>query len=137
MKRDRRSKFGSTLLLLFGVAFGASILWSLWFETLQPLLQQDDQRGLMLHALGVPLIFGGTALFVYGGWVFISDTYGAFADQGFARDAQTIQKTGPGLDLLPVRWRNLMHLLRAWRPGLLRMGLGFALLALGGYLINL
>lgn len=61
----------------------------------------------------------------------------AFRDAEFALDAEAVRRAGPGTDLLRLRWCNFKHLLGAWLPGALRMALGFGLLALGGYLINL
>jgi hypothetical protein len=36
-----------------------------------------------------------------------------------------------------MRWQNARILFRSWIPGLRWLGLGFLLIALGGFLINL
>lgn len=132
-----QSKLIWAVLIAAGTLFVGSILWSLWFDTLLPLWQAGDTRAVAFHAVGVPVIFIGLGVFVHGGWVFVRDTLRSFGDEEFAARVEAVQEAGLGTDLARARWRNFKHLLRAWWPGALRMAFGFALIALGGYLINL
>jgi hypothetical protein len=64
----------------------------------------------------------------------VRDTFGALGDETLQKNVQAIrakQATGA------TRWQNAMILFRAWVPGLRWLGLGFLLIAAGGFLINL
>ncbi len=106
----------------------------MWAETLLPLLRAGDARSVWLHVVGLPLILAGTAVIVYGGYVFVRDTFRAFGDETLQKNVQAIHaKQADG----QMRWQNAKILFRAWLPGLRWLGLGFLLIAAGGFLINL
>lgn len=135
-KKNKRAKnqLANYFWLTVGVAFVGSILWSMWAETLLPLIRAGDTRSVWLHVVGLPLILGGTAVIVYGGIIFVGSTLSAFGDETLQKNLQTIrakQATGK------MRWQNARILFRAWVPGLRWLGLGFLLIAFGGFLINL
>ena len=115
-------------------AFVGSILWSMWSETLLPLIRAGDTRAVWLHLVGMPIILLGTAVFVYGGAIFVRDTFASFADATFQKNYLAIQTKQATMQ---IRWENAKILFRAWVPGLRWLGLGFLLIAAGGFLINL
>jgi len=133
-KKSAESPIGKYILWTAAAVFVGSILWSMWAETLLPLIRAGDTRAVWLHVVGLPLILGGTAVFVYGGIVFVRGTFGAFADPTLLQNYQAIKaKKATG----QMRWENTKILFRSWVPGLRWLGLGFLLIAAGGYLINL
>lgn len=113
--------------------FLLSILWSMWTETLLPLIRAGDTRAVWLHLVGLPLILLGTAVIVYGGIIFVRDTFGVFTDETRQQPARAIQ---PRPASAADRWQNSKILFRAWIPGLRWLLLGFLLIAIGGFLIN-
>jgi hypothetical protein len=56
------------LLAALGAGFAAFFLWSVLFETILPLIERGDKAGLARNLLGIPLVLGGTAGFVWGAW---------------------------------------------------------------------
>lgn len=110
------------LIVLIGL-FVMSILGSIVFETLLPLYRAGDLRRLALNLLGIPIVLAGTGVFVVGGVVFVRDTFRVWA---------TLPPAGP-----QTRGSNAVALLRAWRSGTLILLGGFALIAVGGFIINL
>jgi hypothetical protein len=133
-KKSAESSIGKYVLWAVAAVFVGSILWSMWAETLLPLVRAGNTRAVWLHVVGLPLILLGTAVFVYGGYVFVRDTFDALGDETLQKNVQAIrakQATGA------TCWQNAMILFRAWVPGLRWLGLGFLLIAAGGFLINL
>lgn len=72
-------------LILIG--FVASILWSMWVDTLQPVIRTGDTRALILHMIGLPVILLGAGIFVYGGLLFVRRTFNAM---GAPQTAETM-----------------------------------------------
>lgn len=132
------SGLGKWILVGIAVLFVGSIIWSFIAETLMPLLAAGDSGAVGRNLLGFPIILLGTAIFVYGGFVFVRDTFSAMQDPEMTRNVSQI-RTGDtsAEELRKARRQNLSMLLRSWKDGSLRMALGFALIALGGWLINL
>ena len=130
-KNSRATWLGLTLLALFV----GSILWSMWAETVQPLLRAGDTRGVLLHLVGLPLILAGTAVIIHGGFVFVRDTFHAMAGEAVQANIARFRSGDTGGTA--ARWANARLLFRAWLPGLGRLALGFLLIAGGGFLINL
>ena len=137
-KNNGSPNLGRLALILLGVLFVGSIIWSFLYETLLPLWTAGDVRGIVLHLVGFPIILAGTALFAYGGFVLVRDTFSAMADPQLKDNVTTIEDDAAEPEAVKqARWANARFLFRAWKPGALRMAAGFALIALGGWLINL
>lgn len=113
--------------------FVGSILWSMWVDTVRPLLVEGDTVGVMLHLVGLPLILAGTAVIVYGGALVVRATFQAMGSDEISDNLAQMRASGGA----GARWANARILFRAWLPGLGWMGLGFLLIAIGGFLINL
>ena len=133
-KKSAKSPIGKYVLWAVVAAFVGSILWSMWAETLLPLIRAGDTRSVWLHVVGLPIILGGTAVFVYGGVVFVRDTFRAFTNETMQQNMLLIQTKQA---TKTIRWQNAKILFRAWLPGLRWLGFGGLLIALGGFVINL
>ena len=59
------------LLAAVGASFAAFFLWSILFETILPLIESGDDAGLVRNIIGIPLLVGGTAGFVWGAWLLL------------------------------------------------------------------
>jgi hypothetical protein len=133
-KKTAESPIGKYILWAAAAVFVGSILWSMWAETLLPLIRAGDMRAVWLHLIGMPIILLGTAVFVYGGAIFVRDTFSAFNNETLQENYLAIQTKQATWQ---IRWQNAKILFRSWVPGLRWLGLGFLLIAVGGYLINL
>ncbi len=119
------------------VAFVGSLLWSVWFETLLPLIRAGDWRGLLLNLIGIPLLFAGTGLIVYGGFVFLRAMFRLSASETFQHRVDVLQSgTEDKAALRAARRENLRALWVTWKPGFGWIALGFLLIAAGGFIIN-
>ena len=106
----------------------------MWVDTVRPLVRTGDTQAIWLHVVGLPLILLGTAVIVYGGVIFVRDTFRAFTDETLLQNYASIKaKQASGT----MRWQNAKILFRSWVPGLRWLGLGFLCIAAGGFLINL
>ena len=131
------SRVGRAIGLLIVIAFSSAVLWSIWSETMLPLIQRGDMRGLTLNMIGIPLILLGVSLLAYGGIKFVNQTAIAMGDEEFHARAAFVRS-----DPRPkARWEvwklNLRQLVRLWWPALILMALAFALIGAGGMLINM
>lgn len=126
------------LLIALAVLFVGSIIYSFITETLMPLVDAGDPGAVGRNLVGFPIILLGTAIFVYGGFIFVRDTFGAMGQPEMKANVAEIRAgEGSRQEIRSSRWQNFLMLLRAWKDGALRMALGFGLIAVGGWLINL
>ena len=142
MSRKQKRKVDENRIWKFiGIAvlivFVGSILWSMWAETLQPLIAVGDSRAVMFNLIGLPLILVGVSIFVYGGYVFVRDTYRSYGDETLLESMVTIRSKPSRKEVTAARWQTLRIFWQAWKRGLAWLALGFLLLAAGGFLINL
>lgn len=137
-KQGQNASWGKWLLIALVVLFVGSIVWSFIYETLLPLLEAGDTGAAGRNLLGFPIILVGAAIFAYGGFVFVRDTYGAMQNPQMRENVGLIgDHESPAEAQKRARRANLRLLLGSWKSGSLRMALGFGLIALGGWLINL
>jgi hypothetical protein len=136
-KTSASDKFFRIFGWLILIGFVASILWSMWVDTLQPLIRTGDTRALILNMIGLPVILLGAGIFVYGGLLFVRRTFNALGATQTAENMALMRggKLPPG-ELRQARMQNLKALWDAWKHPLLWLASGFALIALGGFLIN-
>jgi hypothetical protein len=119
------------------VVFVGSVLWSMWVETLWPLIVVGNWRAVVLHLIGLPLILIGVSIFVYGGYLFVRDTYSSYGDEGLLQSMTVIRSKSSREEVSAARRQTLRIFWRAWKLGLAWLALGFLCIALGGFLINL
>jgi hypothetical protein len=130
-------KFQKWALIVIGAAFVGSILWSIVFETLLPLVREGNWLGLANNVVGIPIILLGTAVIVYAGFVFVRDTFSSLAGETLKQNVATIKGKPSPEEVRAARRENMLILFRAWKSGLRWFALGFLLIAIGGFLINL
>ena len=116
-------------------AFIASILWSMWADTLQPLVRAGDLRQASLTALGLGIILCGLALVLRGGWMAASGGLAFLASPEVGARVAVVRSGGEGRR--EAQRANLRALWRAMGPGLLLMALAFGCFGLGGWLTHL
>lgn len=135
---SKDSGLGKWVLIGIGALFVGSIIWSFIAETLMPLLAAGDSGAVLRSIVGFPIILAGTAFIVYGGYIFVRDTFSAMRDPEMVSNvAQIRERTAPAQNVRAARWQNFWMLVRSWKAGTWRMLLGFGLIAVGGWLINL
>ena len=131
------SRMGRAVGLLIVIAFASAILWSIWSETLLPLMRKGDLRGLSLNMTGIPLILLGVGLLVYGGIQFVNRTAVALGDETF-RERASFVRSDPRPEARWEVWKlNLRQLGSLWWPALILLALAFILIITGGMLINM
>lgn len=125
------------LVWLLVIGFVASILWSMWVDSLQPLIQSGDTRAVLFNLIGLPAILLGTGLIVYGGFLFVRSTFTAMSAPETVENIARF-RAGESVpeDLRQARLENLRALWGAWKFPLFWLVFGFLLIALGGFLIN-
>ena len=130
MKREYLPLFAIALL------FAALFVWSVIYETLLPLLRAGDIRGIVAHIVGIPIIVAGTAVFVYGGFRLLRGVFTLMQDKSFKEHALVIKKQPSPKAVREARKAHLQMWGAALRGGILWMAIGFAGIALGGWIIN-
>ncbi|MCX6034034.1 MAG: hypothetical protein NTV38_03515 [Chloroflexi bacterium] len=137
-KRNLSNKIAIIIPWLLLIAFIASIVWSFWFETLQPLIRAGDRRTATFNLIGFPILLTGMIIFVYGGWIFVLDTLRLFSgDKAFVRSVEIVREKSPGKDVKSARLENVRTLWRTWQRGLRWLGFGAGVFVIGGIIINM
>lgn len=137
-KQEQDSPLGKWILIALAVLFVGSIIWSFLSETLMPLLAAGDTGAVARNLAGFPIILAGTAIFAYGGFVFVRDTFSVMQSPQMVENVANIRDDETPQDARRRAQRaSLRALVGAWKDGALRMALGFGLIAIGGWLINL
>lgn len=119
-----------------GALFIFSILWSMWVDTLRPLLRSGDTAGFINNIIGLPIILLATAVIIYGGYRVIKATMSVFGSEQMQENMAIIHGRGEKTAVSQARRQNALGFFRAWANGGAIMLLGFGLMALGGWLIN-
>ncbi len=132
-KELSRSKI---LLALFASLILGAFLWSIVFETLLPLWRANDLQMFARNLIGIPLIFIGLGIFIWGALRFITATYTSMSTPEIRERTKIIRSAAPAEARQQARKANFRALLHAWKPSLSLMLAGFALLAIAGRLIN-
>ena len=120
--------------LLIGLGLVALIVASFLVETLLPLHRSGRTTELLLNLIGFPIVLVGTAVFVHGGFVVVRNTFSAWALPELAENTAAVRKKSAGHREAAARNRSLLF--RAWKPGLIRMLIGFLIIAIGSVVIN-
>ncbi|MEZ0395828.1 MAG: hypothetical protein ABWK53_05300 [Anaerolineales bacterium] len=117
--------------------FLGAILYSMWSETLRPLVRAGESFRALQTALGLALILLAVMVLTWGGFRFVMAILTLMHEASFLQNA-AIGREGTKRHPRPVvraaRGENLRLIGRAALPGCLWMALAFGLLALGGWL---
>lgn len=126
------------LLLLLVTVFFGSIIWSMGYETLLPLLRAEQWPAFIANLVGLPLILIGTAAMLWGFWVFLRDVATLYSSAGWqqAQQGRANRQLGGGERIAAQRQTQSLALAHM-RPGLLMLVGGIALIAIGGYVSRL
>jgi hypothetical protein len=122
-------------LAIFAIVFGGSILWSIFFETLLPLLRMDRNTEFWLNVIGIPILFVGVGLLTWGGFGFVLSVFGALSNPALRRMTQASQDAKVHQEAF-ARSQSALALRRAMQPALIRLALGVMLMVLGSLVIN-
>lgn len=116
--------------------FLLAILWSMWSETLRPLVQAGETAYAFCTALGLVSVMLALLVLTYGGFLVVSRILSAMHEESFVRNAE-IGRAGrrhyPMEVVRASRRENLRLIFHAARPGCLWMVAAFLLLALGSW----
>lgn len=136
-QRTRSEIVWRWLIIGAGALFVGSVVWSALVETLLPLAAAGNMRDFFLNLVGITVAFIGTAVFVYGGVRVVRDTFHTMGDPQVMANVIVVREKPSRADVARARRENTAALWRGWKPGLLWMLGGFAILALGSVFINL
>ncbi|MDK1081232.1 MAG: hypothetical protein QGD88_07100 [Anaerolineae bacterium] len=123
--------------ITFGVLFIGSIIWSIIFETIMPLIRANAIDELILNIVGIPVILAGTIIFIRGGWIFFRDVYSLMGTEEIQVNIDIIRAKSDPQTIKQARRKNIILLWQSWKPGLKQLAWGFFLIAVGGMGINL
>jgi len=125
-------------LIIAGILLTAGIFYSAITETLIPLLDEGRTTEFIYNIIGIPVIITGTSLFVYGGIIFVIDTFKLFGQEKMITNIENIRNKTAGKKIKSEsRKENIKMLLLAWRRGGKFLGIGALLIICGGITINL
>jgi len=108
------------------LVFFGSIIWSMGYETLLPLLRNEQWLAFLANLLGLPIILAGTAIMLWGFWVFLRDV-------GGGGNGQTLQPPTRQMSR-EQRKATQQEALARMKPGLFRLVGGMLLIAIGGFI---
>ncbi len=123
------------LIVLGALILVGLIVHSFIRETVLPLHRAGRRTEMLLNLGGFPVVLGGTALFVRGGFLLVRDTFRVWISPELAENTARIRSKSP--HAREAARANRAILFGAWKPGLLRLAGGFALIAIGSVMINL
>ncbi|MBX3045848.1 MAG: hypothetical protein KF698_02500 [Anaerolineales bacterium] len=126
------------VLWLAALIFFGSIIWSMFYETLLPLLRAEQWLAFFTNLLGLPLILIGTAAMCWGLWLFLRDT-ATFTNTSEWRStqAQIHQIKIQGAERKAAQRKVLGLAWAGWKPSAVWLAGGLGLIAAGGILSNL
>lgn len=125
------------LWISLGVLFIGSIIWSIIFETILPLIRANAISELVLNIVGIPVILIGMIIFVRGGWIFVRDVISIMDIEEIKVNTEIIRTKSDPQAVKQARRQNLILFWQSWKPGLKQLALGYILIAIGGMGINL
>ena len=135
-RAERNKKLAKWGLYAVLAIFVASILWSMWVETLRPLLRSGDTAAFVNNLIGLPITLIATGFIIYGGYRVILASLSTLTSDPVKKNLAVITSEEKDDGLRSAQLQNAMMFFRAWVPGGSIMLLGFGLMALGGWLIN-
>lgn len=120
--------------------FLLAILWSMWSETLRPLVEAGETVHALYTALGLGSIVLALLVLTYGGFLLVSRVLWTMHEESFVRNAEIDhagRKHYPPEVVRAARRENLRLVFHAARPGCLWMAAAFLLMVLGAWICSL
>lgn len=115
--------------------FLSALLWSMWSETLRPLVQAGEYIQAIRTAIGLALIVLSMLLLTYGGFRVVAQVMGLTGTEIF-ENMRAGTRRYPHERARTARLENARLLFRAARPGCLWMAMGLVLLVAGSIAIR-
>lgn len=135
---NKEKRIFLTIIIIDGIIFTAFVFQSVITETLLPLINKNDYRGFILNLIGFLIIYTGTLIIVYGGFLFVKNTYILFQQEDFnARYEMLREKSISKEKKKQIRKENTKCLFLAWKDGSRWLAIGFFLFIIGSIIINL
>lgn len=134
--RGRRFSRRALLAWIGLVLFAGALVWSMWSETVRPLVQEGEIGRAIRTSFGMTAILAAVVAIIYGGFRIVSQILKTLRDQTVLENAELIrQRRHRSREAVRAASRaNRRAVLRALYPGAVWMIGGFGLLALGGWL---
>ncbi|MCX8031900.1 MAG: hypothetical protein N3B14_00660 [Thermoleophilia bacterium] len=118
------------------IAFAGALVWSMWSETVRPLVEEGETSRAIRTSFGMVAILAAVVAILYGGFRIVSKILKTLRDPTVVKNAELIrQRRHQAKEVVrKARRANSRAILRGLYPGSVWMIGGFALLALGGWL---
>jgi hypothetical protein len=98
--------------------FVASMLVSIWVETLIPIARAGDTHRLIYNLLGIPLILIGLGGIIFGGYLFLKNMLQIGSLESYRNNIDIISTYPSPEKVQLARRKNIRLLLLAWKPGI-------------------
>jgi len=121
---------------VLAAVFGGSILWSIFFETLQPLLRAGRTTEFWLNIVGIPVLFAGVGLLAWGAWDLVRGIFTIQADPESKRAMIQASEDAEKRQAVLASNPNLQALVRSVGPSARRFLSGLGLIVIGSLLSN-
>lgn len=107
-------------------------------ETLIPLWYEDKTDEFFHNLIGIPIIFAGTGIFIYGGYRIVKDTFAVLNNEKLISNTSKIRTNEVSKEIKSTaRKENFQMLITAWIKGAKYLGIGALLIIAGGIIINI
>lgn len=135
---EKNSNIGKYIIYAIAVIFFGALVYSAVTETLIPLREEGKKDEFFHNLIGIPVIFAGTAIFVYGGYRIVKDTFAVLNNEKLINNTSIIRTKEISKEIKSsARKENFNMLIKSWEPGAKWLGLGVLLITAGGITINL
>jgi len=135
---EKNSKIGKYIIYAVAVIFFGVMVYSAVTETLIPLRNEGKKDEFFHNLIGIPVIFAGTGIFVYGGYRIVRGTFSVLSDEKLISNTSKIRTKEISKEIKSAaRKENFRMLIKAWKQGAKWLGLGALLITIGGITINL
>ncbi len=120
--------------LIFTVLYFTSAI----FETLIPLYDEKNYKSFVFNIIGILILYIATLIVVYGGAIFVKDTFLLYSDPDFMKRVELLRnKFTSKEEKKKIRIENTKLLFKTWKKGSKWLALGLLLIIIGGIIINL
>ncbi len=127
----------NTLLILIAIGLVSSVILSVFFETLLPLLRTEQWAAFVSNLIGIPIILCATGVLFWGGWRFLQETARLQTKPEWLRMQQLRQTRSSSAERRALQGTILRMMLAAWKPGVLWLLSGTLLFILGDVITRL
>lgn len=135
---EKNSNIGKYIIYAIAVIFFGALVYSAVTETLIPLREEGKKDEFFHNLIGIPVIFAGTAIFIYGGYRIVKDTFAVLNNEKLISNTSKIRTNEVSKEIKSTaRKENFQMLITAWIKGAKYLGIGALLIIAGGIIINI